>query len=61
MTTATAEHAFHVAVLVTGALVAIGGVLSALGIENPQHEVCAADCPGGAVVGASREIETVHA
>ena len=57
----TAEHAFHVAVLVTGALVAIGGVLSALGIENPKRAVCAADCPGGAVVGASREAEAVHA
>jgi EmrB/QacA subfamily drug resistance transporter len=61
VTTAPAEHAFHVAVLVTGALVAIGGVLSALGIENPKREVCAADCPGGAVVGASREVEPVHA
>ncbi|MEZ5123599.1 MAG: DHA2 family efflux MFS transporter permease subunit [Solirubrobacterales bacterium] len=52
---ATAEHAFHVAVIVTGALVVLGGVLSALGIENPRHEVAAAGCPGGAVVGASRD------
>jgi MFS family permease len=54
--TATAEHALHVAVIVTGALVAFGGVLSAIGIENPRHEVAAVDCPGGSVVGASREL-----
>jgi hypothetical protein len=57
--TATAEHGFHVAVIVTGVLVAVGGVLSALGIENPRREICAADCPGGSVVGASRELAAV--
>jgi EmrB/QacA subfamily drug resistance transporter len=54
--TATAEHGFQVAMIITGALVAFGGVLSAIGIENPRREVCAADCPGGSVVGASREL-----
>jgi EmrB/QacA subfamily drug resistance transporter len=52
---ATAQHAFRVAMLVTGALVAVGGVLSAAGIQNPRREVRCADCPGGAVVGAGAE------
>jgi len=61
VSTATAVHGFHVAVLVTGALVAVGGVLSAVGIENPRREVYAAECPGGAVVGASREADPARA
>lgn len=52
-----AVHAFHVAMLITAGLVAIGGVLSAIGLRNPEHEVPCAECPGGAVVGASREAQ----
>jgi EmrB/QacA subfamily drug resistance transporter len=54
---ASSVHAFRVAMLITAALVAIGGALSAAGIRNPQRETHCADCPGGAVVGASRELE----
>jgi EmrB/QacA subfamily drug resistance transporter len=48
-------HAFRIAMLVTAALVALGGVLSAVGIENPRRAVPSESCPGGAAVGASRD------
>jgi hypothetical protein len=47
--------AFHLAMLVTAALVAVGGVLSLLGIVNPVREVRCEDCPGGAAVGAPED------
>jgi len=42
-------------VLIVGGLVAVGGALSAAGIENPRRSVPCADCPGGAQVGASAD------
>ena len=51
--------ALHLALLCTGLLVALGGVLSALGIQNPRRDVPCADCPGGAVAGASRDLAHV--
>jgi EmrB/QacA subfamily drug resistance transporter len=54
---ASAVHAFRVAMLITAALVAIGGGLSAAGIRNPKRETRCADAPGGAVVGAPRDVE----
>ena len=48
-------QAFHLAMLVTAALVALGGVLSAVGIENPRRSVPCEGCPGGAAVGAGRD------
>jgi hypothetical protein len=30
--------------------------VSLVGIENPRREVSCAECPGGALVGASREV-----
>jgi hypothetical protein len=50
-----AVHAFRIAMLVTAALVALGGALSAVGIENPRRAVPSESCPGGAAVGASRD------
>ncbi|HEY3019123.1 MAG TPA: DHA2 family efflux MFS transporter permease subunit [Solirubrobacteraceae bacterium] len=47
--------AFRLAMLVTAGLVALGGALSAVGIENPRRSVPCANCPGGAAVGASRD------
>jgi EmrB/QacA subfamily drug resistance transporter len=58
---ASAVHAFRVAMLITAALVAIGGGLSAAGIRNPRRETNCADCPGGAVVGAPRPLEPTAA
>src|SRR4051794_6421276 len=49
-------EASRLAVLVTGLLVAVGGVTSAIGIQNPKRDVHCEDCPGGAAVGASRDL-----
>jgi hypothetical protein len=46
---------------ITAVLVGLGGLASAIGIENPRREVCAADCAGGAIVGAPPEAEPTHA
>ena len=43
--------AFHQAVVICAILVAIGGVLGAVGIVNPRHAVGASTCPGGQLVG----------
>jgi hypothetical protein len=53
---ASSVHAFRVAMLITGGLVMVGGLLSAIGIENPRREMHSAECPGGAAVGASQEL-----
>ena len=43
--------AFHVAIGIAVALVAMGGVLGLVGIVNPRRTVEAADCGGGQLVG----------
>jgi len=48
-------HAFHMAVGIAAALVALGGVLGLAGIVNPRRRVSAGDCPGGQLVGATAE------
>jgi EmrB/QacA subfamily drug resistance transporter len=48
--------AFRVGMGVSGALVVMGGVISAVGIRNPRRAVAAAECPGGAICGASEEV-----
>src|SRR3954451_19986757 len=48
--------AFSLAMLLTGGLVAVGGLLSALGIENPKRSVPCAEARGGAPVGPSRDL-----
>jgi hypothetical protein len=47
--------AFRISMLIVGGLMAVGGVLSAVGIENPRRRVPARECPGGAAVGASAD------
>jgi hypothetical protein len=39
---------------VGGGLVILGGVIALIGIANPRRRVAAEECPGGALVGASR-------
>jgi EmrB/QacA subfamily drug resistance transporter len=48
--------AFRVGIGVAGGLVMLGGVISGLWLRNPRREVAAADCPGGAICGASEEL-----
>jgi EmrB/QacA subfamily drug resistance transporter len=48
-------EAFHTAIGIAAALVALGGALGLAGIVNPRREVKACDCPGGQLVGATVE------
>ena len=47
--------AFRVGIGISTGLVALGGVLGLIGIVNPRRRVEAEDCPGGQLVGVSRE------
>ena len=46
--------AFHVAIVICAVLVAGGGAVAAVGIENPRRKVKAAECPGGQLAGCPR-------
>jgi EmrB/QacA subfamily drug resistance transporter len=48
--------AFRLGIAIAAALVVLGGVVSAFGIQNPRRRVAAAECPGGALCGASEEL-----
>lgn len=48
--------AFRLGTGIAGGLVILGGLVSAFGIQNPRRKVAAADCPGGALCGASEEL-----
>jgi hypothetical protein len=52
---------FRVGAGISGLLVMIGGVVSAVGIRNPRRAVEAHDCPGGAICGASEALANVEA
>jgi EmrB/QacA subfamily drug resistance transporter len=45
-------NSFRVGMGIAAALVAIGGTVAAVGIENPRRRVPAKTCPGGPLVGA---------
>ena len=49
-------NAFRLGIGVSGVLVVAGGVISALWIRNPRRKVAAAECPGGAICGASEDV-----
>jgi EmrB/QacA subfamily drug resistance transporter len=49
---AASVTAFHHAILICGVLVAAGGIIGLLGIEDPPHAVDARSCAGGQLVGA---------
>jgi EmrB/QacA subfamily drug resistance transporter len=44
-------HAFHVGILISAVLVAIGGLLGLAGIRNPRRAVRCQDCAGGQLAG----------
>jgi EmrB/QacA subfamily drug resistance transporter len=48
--------AFQIGMGISGALVLAGGVISLIGIRNPRRKVAAAECPGGAICGASEDV-----
>jgi predicted MFS family arabinose efflux permease len=49
---AASVEAFHQAVIICAALVAVGGIAGAVGITNPRRTVEAERCPGGQLVGS---------
>jgi MFS family permease len=58
-------HAFHVGILISAVLVALGGLLGLAGIRNPRRAVRCEDCAGGQLAGqpldAGRERSPVTA
>jgi EmrB/QacA subfamily drug resistance transporter len=48
-------HAFRLGMLIAAVLAALGGLVALIGIENPRRKVECAECPGGALVGASAD------
>ena len=47
--------AFRVGIWIATVLVALGGVLGLVGIENPRRRVTAEECPGGQLAGVPNE------
>ena len=50
------SSAFDLGLGIGAVLVLAGGVISLVGIQNPRRSVPCADCPGGALVGASEDL-----
>jgi EmrB/QacA subfamily drug resistance transporter len=48
-------HAFHVGIVISAVLVALGGMLGLVGIRNPRRAVRCADCSGGQLAGQPRD------
>jgi EmrB/QacA subfamily drug resistance transporter len=57
--TDASERAFSVGILVSAFLTGLGGAISLAGIRNPRRVVPCEECPGGALVGASRDLARV--
>ena len=55
---AASLHSFHLGLAIAAVLVALGGVVGVAGIRNPQVDVHASECAGGALVGVSPEVVT---
>jgi EmrB/QacA subfamily drug resistance transporter len=48
-------YSFRIAMGIGAILAALGGLVALVGIENPRRRVPSAECPGGAIAGASRD------
>jgi EmrB/QacA subfamily drug resistance transporter len=48
-------HAFRFGMLISALLAVFGGLIAAVGIENPRRKVECADCPGGALAAGNVE------
>lgn len=59
--TDSSVHAFRLGIGIGGGLAVCGGLVALLGIENPRRRVRSADCPGGALAGASTEVAATSA
>jgi hypothetical protein len=57
---AASLHSFHLGLAIAAALVALGGIAGVIGVRNPERVVSAADCEGGALVGASLDAAEVQ-
>ncbi len=57
---AASLESFRVGIAIAGGLVLLGGVIGAVGIQNPRRAVCAEECAGGPLVGASPDAAGLH-
>ncbi|MFI5005646.1 MAG: DHA2 family efflux MFS transporter permease subunit [Solirubrobacterales bacterium] len=53
-------ESFRVGIGIAGGLVLLGGLIGAVGIQNPRRAVSAEECPGGQLVGASADAAGIH-
>jgi EmrB/QacA subfamily drug resistance transporter len=49
-------YAFRIGLGIGAGLVVLGGIVALIGIENPRRTVPCADCPGGALQGATVDV-----
>jgi predicted MFS family arabinose efflux permease len=57
---AASLQSFRVGVGIAGGLVLLGGLIGAVGIQNPRRAVRAEECAGGPLVGASLDAAGLH-
>ncbi len=53
-------HSFHVGMAIAAALLAVGGVIGAIGIRNQGGTVAARECASGQLLGSGRELTDSH-
>jgi EmrB/QacA subfamily drug resistance transporter len=57
---AASLESFRAGIAIAGGLVLLGGLIGAVGIQNPRRAVCAEECAGGPLVGASPDAAGLH-